>query len=282
MQNRLPLIIAVVLGVIALLAVRSYVKRVESDAAAKLQGRPVVAAAQDIPKGTEITMEMLSPKSVPDSFIPPQAIEGSENVKLILGRKTRVDVTSGQLILWSDLEAENRGGFSTLIPEGERAFTVDIGRGIKGGLLQPNDHIDIVGSFSIEQQVEPKAAGAAAWRDEQGVVNAVLLQNVTVLAVGENFGGRPNQEESSSGELTLSLTLPEAQLLMFAQEHGELGAVLRREGDISSQPREKLPRITFKEIETVIGNLDIERKKRIVQIQKGQTVEEVTVEPSGK
>jgi Flp pilus assembly protein CpaB len=227
-------------------------------------------------------MEMLSPKSVPESFIPPQAIEGSENVKLIIGRKTRVDVTSGQLVMWSDLETENRGGFSTLIPEGERAFSVEIGRGVKGGLLQPNDHVDIIGSFTAEQQIEPKAAGAATWREEPGVVNAVLLQNVTILAVGENFGGRPNQDSTSSGDLTLSLTLPEAQLLMYAQEHGELGAVLRREGDIGAQPREKLPRITFKEIEGVIGNLDSERKRRIVQIQKGQTVEEVTVDPSGK
>ncbi len=278
----MPLIIAVVLGVIALLAVRSYVKRVEANAAAKLTGRPVVAAAQDIPKGTELKMEMLSAKDVPESFIPPQAIEGSDNVKLILGRKLRVDITSGQIVLWSDLEAENRGGFSTLIPEGERAFSVDIARGVKGGLLQPNDHIDIIGSFTSSRESTPPVAGAAAatWREQSDTVNAVLLQNVTVLAVGENFGGRPIQEGQQGGELTLSLTLPEAQLLMFAQEHGELGGVLRREGDVNSQPREQLPRIAMKELDSVIGNLDQARKRRIIQIQKGQKIEEVTVEPA--
>lgn len=285
MQNRMPLIIAVVLGIIALFAVRSYVKRVEANAAAQLEGRPVVAASVDIPKGTELTTELLSPKSVPDAFIPPQAIEGSENVKLIMGRKTRVDITAGQVVLWSDLEMEMRGGFSSLIPDGERAFSVEISRGVKGGLLQPNDHIDIIGTFSAAsgEAAAPKAAGAAAWREQPDVVNAVLLQNVTVLAVGDTFGGRPTEDGMEGGELTLSLTLPEAQLLMFAQEHGELGAVLRREGDIRSEPREKLPRISFKDMETIMGNLDADRKKRIVQIQKGQTVEEVTVEPgSGK
>jgi len=276
----MPLIIAVVLGIIALLAVRSYVKRVEANAAAQLEGRPVVAASVDIPKGTELTLDLLTPKHVPDAFIPPQAIEGSENIKLIMGRKARVDVSAGQVILWSDLEMESRGGFSSLIPEGERAFSVEISRGVKGGLLQPNDHVDIIGTFTSENEATaPKVAGAAAWRDRPDVVNAVLLQNVTVLAVGNVFGGRPGQEEIEGGELTLSLTLPESQLLMFAQEHGELGAVLRREGDIKSEDRAKLPRISFKDMETVMGNLDTDRKKRIVQIQKGQTIEEVVVEP---
>lgn len=283
MQNKMPLIVALILGLIAAFGVYKYVKGKEAELAAQLQGRPVVSASQDIPKGTELTMDLVSAKTVPDSFIPPQAIEGSDNVKLIMGRKARVDVSAGQVILWSDLEAENRGGFSTLIPEGERAFAVEISRGVKGGaLLQPNDHVDIIGTFTAARDAAPKAAGAAgsaALREQPEVVNAVLLQNVTVLAVGENFGGRPAQEGQAGGELTLSLTLPEAQLLMFAQEHGELGAVLRREGDIRTEAREKLPRISFKDLETVVGNLDVERKKRIVQIQKGQTVEEVTVEP---
>lgn len=280
MQNKMPLIIALILGLLASFGVYKYVQGEKAKLAAQLEGRSIVAAAQDIPKGTELTIELLSPKNVPESFIPPQAIEGSDNVKLIMGRKTRVDISAGQIVMWSDLEVENRGGFASLIPDGERAFTVEISRGIKGGgLLQPNDHIDIIGTFTAaNKEAAPKAAGSASWREQPDVVNAVLLQNVTVLAVGDNFGGRPTEDTQQGGELTLSLTLPEAQLLMFAQENGELGAVLRREGDIRSEAREKLPRISFKELETVIGSLDVDRKKRIVQIQKGQTVEEVTVE----
>ncbi|MCE9614448.1 MAG: Flp pilus assembly protein CpaB [Lentisphaerae bacterium] len=285
MQNRLPLIIAVVLGVVALLAVRSYVKRVEREAQSQLQGRPVVAVAQDVPRGTELTLDMLSPKDVPEAFIPPQAIEGSDNVKLIVGRKTRVDIAAGQVILWSDLEVESRGGFATLIPEGERAFSVPISRGVKGGsLLQPNDHVDIIGSFADKQEAKTPVAGstAATWREKSDMVNVVLLQNVTVLAVGENFGGKPLTEPGEGGgDVTVSVTLPEAQLLMFASEHGELAAVLRREGDVAAESRDKLPRVTFKEIESLIGDLDAERKQRIVQIQKGQSVEAVSVD-SGK
>jgi pilus assembly protein CpaB len=279
-QNRLPLIVAVILGVVAILAVRSYVKRVERDAQARLKGRPVVSSVQDIPKGTELTIDMLTPKDVPESFIPPQAIEGSENVKLMVGRKARVDIAAGQIILWSDLEVESRGGFATLIPEGERAFSVEVSRGVKGGgLLQPNDHVDLIGSFAAGQENKAPVAGAPpTWREKSDMVNLVLLQNVTVLAVGENFGGKPTDEIKGGAELTVSVTLPEAQLLMFASEHGELGAVLRREGDVSAAARDKLPRVTFKEIEALIGNLDGERKQRIVQIEKGQTVEQTTVE----
>lgn len=280
MQNRMPLIIAVVLGVIALLAVRSYVKRVEEQADAKLRGRPVVAAAQDIAKGMPLTQDMFAPKDVPEGFIPPQAIEGSDNLKLIIGRKLRVPVTSGQILLWSDLESESRNGFSTLIPEGYRAFSVEISRGVRGGLVQPNDHIDIIGSFTDVKKSEPPVAGtSAAWRDQPEMINAVLLQDVTVLAVGDTFGGRPTQEQGG-GELTLAVKLDEAQLLMFAQQHGELGAVLRRDGEIGAQ--NKIPRVTFKELEKLMGDLDQARQRRIIQIQKGQTVEEVTIEPATK
>ena len=126
------------------------------------------------------------------------------------------------------------------------------------------------------------AGTTATWREQPEMVNAVLLQDVTILAVGDTFGGRPTQEQGggAGGELTLAVKLDEAQLLMFAQEHGELGAVLRRDGEIG--PQNKLPRVTFKELEKIMGDLDQARQRRIIQIQKGQAIEEVTIDPTTK
>ena len=47
---------------------------------------------------------------------------------------------------------------------------------------------------------------------------------------------------------------------------------------VATLERNALPRVTFKELEGLIGNLDNERKKRIIQIQKGRSVESVVVE----
>ena len=261
MKNRLAFISALLLGVLAILAIRSYVKRVEDEAAARLQGTPVVAARVNLPEGTEITMESVMRRDVPPQFIPPQAIQGSIELQQIIGRTVRVPVRAGQIILWSDLTAERRGGLSTLIPENEGAYSLSISRGIQPSLLQPNDRIDIIASFAAPRPRD--AAGATTtWRETSDVVNVVLLQNVTVLAVGQQFGGGPTQPGGGGGALTLSVTLPEAQLLMFASQHGELGAVLRQEGSLTVTPREELPRVTFEEIETIIGDLDQRRDQR--------------------
>src|SRR5204862_678873 len=116
--------------------------------------------------------------------------------------------------------------------------------------------------------------GSSTWRQGSDMVNVVLLQNVTVLAIGELYGGS-NKGQAAAGDLTLSLTLPEAQLLMFASEHGELGAVLRREGAEEVKPRPDLPRVTFEAIEKILGDLDGKRNVRVVRVEKGAKTESV-------
>ena len=266
MKNKIPLIAAMVLGIVAIVAIRFYVQRVEQETRSKLKGVPVVAAKEDIKAGTEIDPDLVVPKEVPIAFMPQQAIQGSMELKQILGHKTRVPLRAGQIILWSDIESERRGGLSALIPEGDGAFTVNISQGISSSLIQPNDHIDIIASFAIPKDNQSPAAPAASSQKASDLVNVVLLQNVTVLAVGDTMGGAAQAqpgERAGSGAISLSVTLPEAQLLMFAAQHGELGAVLRREGAIDTRPRSELPRVTFEAIEKIIGDLDQRRDKRL-------------------
>jgi Flp pilus assembly protein CpaB len=285
MKSRTPIIVAVVIGVLVVFAIRSYVKRVKDEASAQLRGSPVVAATQDMSEGAIVKMTMIYPKEVPDRFIPPQAIRGSAEVAQIVGRKVRFPIAKDQIILWSDLEMERRRGLATVVPGDERAFTMSVAQGVSASLLQPNDHVDIIASVAVP---EPKGtakptAGAATWREKSDIVTMVLLQNVTILGIGKDFGvgqtgGSSGPGGGSGGMITVSVTLPESQLLSFAQQHGELGIVLRREGNIDTLPREKLPRVTFATLEELIGDLDQQRKHRIIQILKGKDTQEVTVE----
>jgi pilus assembly protein CpaB len=277
MNNKLPLIIAVVVGIAALFAVSQYVNKKEAEAAAQLKGQPVVAASQDIPAGAAITVQMLYPKSVPTQFIPAQAIEGSDQVKLIIGSKTLVSIKAGQIILWSDLQTETHGGLSSIIPVGQGAFSVSISQGVKPELIQPSDHIDIIGTFTIPKPTEPMGGSVASWRQASDLVNLVLLQNVTVLAVGGNYNGASGAQQGSGGDLTLALTLPEAQELMFAAQNGQLGAVLRRGGSTDVTTPANLPRITFDSIDKLIGDLDEQRNYRSIEVQKGSDNESVPV-----
>lgn len=263
MKNKIPLIMAALLGVVALIVIRNYVKGVENESQARLKGAPVVTARRDIPAGAEVSLELVCPKDVPTQFIPAQAVQGSTEVKQIIGRKTAVPIRAGQIVLWSDLEAERRGGFSALIPEGEHAFAVEIVRGIQEELIQPNDHIDIVASFALPKSSLTNLNA----RPGAEMVNVVLLQNITVLAIGSSFGGGQRATGEGSNRLTLAVTLGEAQLLMFAAEHGDLGAVLRADGSVGVKPRNDLPRITFDTIEDIIGDLARERQQRSSVLQ---------------
>lgn len=281
MKNKFPLIIAIVIGVVALLAIRNYVNNAEQKARDQLKGERIVSASVDIPAGAVITMQMLVAKEVPVQFIPAQAIQGADQVKQILGNKTRVAVRAGQILLWSDLVSEQRGGVSAIIPTGQGAFTVSISKGANAALIQPSDHIDIIGSFTTPKPTQPTPNTIATWRQASDIVNVVLLQNVTVLAVGESFtGASKRQSEAGGGDLTLSLTLAESQLLMFAGQNGELGVVLRREGSTDTVPRAELPRVTFEAIEKIIGDLDGKRNFHNVEVQKGS--QSITVPVNNK
>ena len=268
MKNKFPLIVAIIIGVVALIAIQRYVKNMKDQTDAQYKGQPVVAAATDISAGSTITLQMLYWKQVPTQFIPAQAIQGEDQVKLVIGSKTSVAIRQGQIILFSDLATETRSGLSSIIPTGQGAFTVTISAGVKSDLIQPSDHIDIIGTFMIPKPTQPISGPVASWRQASDLVNVVLLQNVTVLAVGGNFNGAPGSS-GSGGDLTLALTLPEAQELMFAAQNGQLGAVLRRGGSTDVMARTDLPRVTFESIDKIIGDLDEQRNYRSIEVQKG-------------
>ncbi|MFT5126315.1 MAG: Flp pilus assembly protein CpaB [Verrucomicrobiales bacterium] len=277
MKNSFPIIVAIIIAVVSLLAVQSYVKRVNKETTEQLSGKLLLSAAVDIEKGEKLTELSIQAREVPDQFIPPQGIVGESQVRMAMGRTLKYPVAAGQLVLWSDLEMEKRG-FSTVIPQGERGYTVSFSSGINTGFISPNDRIDIIASFSLPDTGEAIAGEELpSWRESSDMVNVVLLQNVTVLAVGDSFRGGGGG--SSSGDLTLSLTLQEAQLIMFAEHHGELGAVLRKDGNVAPIEAVDLPKISFEQIEKIIGELEQKRKRRIVEIIQGGASTTVPVNP---
>ncbi|MEI6971472.1 MAG: Flp pilus assembly protein CpaB [bacterium] len=286
MKSKLPLLAAVIVAIAAVVIIRIYLKGVDEKYAAQNRGKRVAAAKVDIKAGATLEPGMMKSTEVPDRFMPARAIMATEdNFKVVVGQKTVLPISAGQVIQWTDLDSGRPGGFEAVIPMGERAFTVKLSGGIKGGLVQPGDRVDILVNFAI-----PDARGAKSvekpeitWRSRSEIVNIVLLQNVSVLSVGDTY--LPDSKGPKTGnDMTLAVTIPEAQILMFAAQHGDLAAVLRRREDGQSLARAELPRVTFETLEALVGDLESQRKKRTIEIMKGSTIEHVTVEdkPAGK
>ena len=119
-----------------------------------------------------------------------------------------------------------------IITKGERALSIAVG-GVAAvsGFIKPNDHIDIL------MTVRDRESGEEA--------TITLLQNMTVLAAGQQMS-EANQDNSGYSSLTLLVTSEEAELLVFAQQKGQLVTVLRNPEDIDT--REDIPKISFAEL----------------------------------
>jgi Flp pilus assembly protein CpaB len=286
MKSKLPLIAAIIVAIAAVVIIRIYLKGVDTKYAQQNKGKRVAAAKMDIKAGTVLEPRLLKIKEVPDRFMPARAImDTPDNVKIVLGQKTLLPIKEDQVLQWTDLDSGRSEGFESVIPMGERAFTIKMASGIKGGLVQPGDHVDILVNFAIPEVKGPKPADKPeiTWRSRSEIVNIVLLQNVTVLSVGDTF--LPDSKgPKTANDMTLAVTVSEAQILMFAAQHGDLAAVLRRREDGQTFARETQKRVTFETLETLVGDLENQRKKRTIEVLQGGTIEHVTVEeaPSNK
>ncbi len=235
----LPLILSIALGTAAVLMVRNYISGEKKSMKKGLEPVRIVVARRNIPANEPLQVEWVAARPVPKKFVHANAIY-PEEVDLIIGRELLYPVRAGDPILWMDFKGGERyRGFSTMIKEGERAMTIRVDEtSTIAGLVQPGDHIDILGTFrpSTGSRNEPETT-------------ITLLQNVVILATGQITSARSGMRKergSYSGLLTILVTPEEAALLIHAQQVGKLYNVLRNPEDIETF--ENLPKITFSDI----------------------------------
>lgn len=63
---------------------------------------PVVVVAVDLPPRSEITMDVLSQRSIPEQFVTESVVRPSEASK-VLGRRVHAKLIAGDPLLWRDL-----------------------------------------------------------------------------------------------------------------------------------------------------------------------------------
>ncbi len=263
----IPLILSIALGTAAVLMVRSYLTSEKVSLTKGLEPVRVVVASRNIPASVPIKIEMIAARGVPKKFVHANSIYPEES-DLLLGRELMYPVRAGDPILWMDFKGGERyRGFSSMIREGERALTLRVDdSSTMAGLMQPGDHIDILGTFTdASRTASDQGAG-------RGVSTTVtLLQNVVVLAVGKMTSARTgrSRDREGAGMMTVLVTPEEAELLVHADKVGDLQNILRNPSDIETF--ENLPRITFTDIlqPRVREEIQSARDNRILIIRGG-------------
>jgi pilus assembly protein CpaB len=225
LKGKTPLIVAAVLGLLAFLVSWSAIKKREADVRSGWNLKQVLVANAEISEGTELTSDMLSSRPIPEKFVTASVVP-PDSYQYVVGTRLLVTLQAGDPLLWTQLDT-NRSAerLSTKVQKQTRAITITAHQtGSVGGWVRPNDHVDLIGTF--------KDPGSG----EQ--VAVTLMQNVVVLATGR-ITGTTNvnllpEGQREYGHVTLQVIPQEAEMLVLAQELGNLSMSLRNEDDVGS------------------------------------------------
>jgi pilus assembly protein CpaB len=214
---------AVVFGLLAAVSVNRYLSNAQ---AFSRNMNEVVVAKVDIPLGTTIVAEQLTKVQLPSGAVPDGAF--SQPDKLV-NRVAVVNIAAREPVTDFKLAPEgSAGGLSSVIPEGYRAMTVKVDDVIGvAGFLRPGAMCDVL--TVIEQ-------GDAGRRNP---ISKIVLQNVKVLASGQNIDKPKDQREAEQVKaVTLQVTPEQAEKLALASTEGKLRLVMRNAIDQGDEQTE--------------------------------------------
>jgi pilus assembly protein CpaB len=210
---------ALVFGLLAAVTVSRYL----SNAQAYSQNlSPVAVAKVAIPVGTKIVPEQIMVVQFPKESMPDGAFTSLEK---LAGRVAVVNIPVREPVTEAKLAPEGTaGGLSAVIPEGYRAMTVKVDDVVGiSGFVMPGTLVDVV------VVIDPEEKGT---QNLQGPISKIVLQNIKVLANGQNIDKPENQRDANSVKaVTLQVTPEQAEKLALASTEGRLQLVMRNSID---------------------------------------------------
>ena len=202
---------AVVFGLLAAMSVSKYT----SSSAQVGDLTNMVVARVEVPLGTQLNQDQLTVVQVPKSAAPEQSFTKAED---LIGRVAVNAIGPKEPITEFRLAPKGSlAGLAALVPEGYRAITVrvDDEAGV-AGLLAPGMLVDLI-------SVVTPPDGA-----QMGPISKIVLQNVKVLATGQNMALPKEQVEATRvNTVTLLVTPQEAEKVMLASYDARLRMIVR-------------------------------------------------------
>ncbi|HZI46534.1 MAG TPA: Flp pilus assembly protein CpaB [Pyrinomonadaceae bacterium] len=221
MRNKrliIALLAAITFGLIAAVSVKQYLL----SAQAFNRTNEVVVAKVAIPVGSRIIAEQLTTAQFPADVTPEGAISKIDanliDRVVVTAISPRDPITEAKLAPVGSL-----GGLSSVIPEGYRAMTVKVDDVVGvSGFIMPGTLVDIV------VVIQPPKGTA-----NEEMISKIVLQNIKVLASGQNIDKPKNDREveRSIKAVTLQVTPEQAEKLALASSEGKLQLVMRNSVD---------------------------------------------------
>lgn len=179
----------------------------------------IVVVSQTVSLGSRLTEADLRmapwPRAVP--------LEGSfKKISDVVGRGVVVPMIANEAVLDSKLAPTNVGaGLTAAIPEGMRAVGVKVNDVIGvAGFVIPGSRVDVLLSGSPNKNGELE-------------MSKVILENVQVLAAGQNVTSDANGRPQNVQVVTLLVGPEESQKLALASADGKIQLALRNPLDLA-------------------------------------------------
>src|SRR5688572_17206452 len=221
MRNKrliIALLAAVAFGLIAAVSVSRYLASAQ---AYTKNLSNVVVAKVEIPVGTRIVAEQLSVVQFPKTVTPDGTFPAID--ERLLGRVAVTRISPREPVTEYRLApVGSAGGLSSVIPDGYRAMTVKVDDVVGvSGFIMPGTLVDIVVTINPPDN--------SARREK---VSKIVLQNIKVLASGQNIDKPRNEKEVERVKaVTLQVTPEQAEKLALASSEGRLQLVMRNAVD---------------------------------------------------
>ncbi len=266
MKQKVVLIFAIITGIMAAFISGSiiFAKRAELErerlAMRNIRRTQVVVLKESLPSGAIVRRDMLGIRSFEDAAIAKRAIRVTDENKSTLasqldGRKLVAHVEAGTPLLWTDLQGGSLedGGLASSLARGMRAISISVGSNTSvSNMIRPSDHVDVLGTFTLPSKTRP---------GETEVVTLTILQNVLVLATGQETTQTYSGVGSRYNLITLEVSQSEAEVIAFTEQmRGRLTLTLRNPTDTTHT--EKLPSVNFDEIRSKLEEMNKKRHAR--------------------
>lgn len=231
MKNRaiIPLVIGLTVG---LIAVKLSVDVVQKARAGNNNESllSVVVAQQLIPMGAEIKPGMLSVTKTSKNLAPQGS---SDDPKKLAGRVVRTQIPKGVPVIEEMLAAAGTpAGMASLVPSGYRAVAVKVDEDSSvAGFLKPGCRVDVAAVLSVRPTNGPSET-----------ISKIILQDITVGAVGQSLTGEGDSATNLSRSITLLVKPEEVAVLHLAASQGKLRLAMRHYEDVGASARESVSR----------------------------------------
>ncbi len=228
MRQALALVISIVLGLLAVFAMKNYINREKNTTEKTEEMVKVLFVKRHLAAGTKLMLADIQPKDFPLSSITPDMVKIHEKIE-IEGKVIRREINRGGPLFHSDFLSERRKIVSS-IAKGRRLVSLPVNQ-ISGvsGLIKPGNRVDILLTLTSTEKTQKNLTKTI-----------LLLQNVSIYAtdsqtatISERFGLKKKRSYST---LTLSATPTEAALLTNAVSLGSISFILRSNDDFGRTP----------------------------------------------